>query len=256
MEERGVDYIVAARLRQLPRELRQRILSSPDFTAASVNNEFHWVKEFTHRDRRLVVSYSSSRAKKDVHDRSRLVERLLKKVKDGKVRVSAVIPNYGSKKFLRVKNGEAEVDHDKIAADELWDGLHGVISNCRDLTPTEILGRYRGLWQIEESFRVSKHDLKMRPIYHWTPERIRAHILICFMAFAVAKQAVYRMSLQQFPLSFEQMRNELLHVQSSIVSDISTKKRYLLPSKLSLNQQKIYQAFGLKRSVVPCACPR
>ncbi len=45
-----------------------------------------------------------------------------------------------------------------------------------------ILSQYRGLWQVEDTFRVSKHDLKIRPIYHWTPRRIEAHIAIAFMS--------------------------------------------------------------------------
>ena len=91
----------------------------------------------------------------------------------------------------------------------------------------------------------------MRPVFHWTEKRIRAHISICFIAFTLAKQAVYRVTIQQTPMSFEQIRNELLHAQSSIVIDLSTRKKYLIPSHVTVNQKNIYQAFGLKRSQVP-----
>ena len=116
--------------------------------------------------------------------------------------------------------------------------------------------RYRGLWQIEESFRINKHDLKMHPIFHWKPERVRAHIAICFLAYTLARQAVYRVNKQMLKapserLSFRQLRNELLHTQSSLVIDIKEKKKYLLPSKVTVKQKKIYKVFGLTRSEVP-----
>ncbi len=256
MEREKVKYVVAARLKRLPKDLREDILESDDYAPAVIENEFHWVREFSHNSRRLIVSYSRKRAEKDAKDRSRQIERLLKKVKDGKVKLSSVISNSGSKKYLSLKDKEAVINEDKIAEDSRWDGMHGVISNVTDQNPREILTRYRGLWQIEEAFRLSKHDLRMRPIYHWTPNRIRAHISICFMAFALAKQAVYRTALQQHSMSFDQIRNELLHVQSSLMVDISTGKRYIIPSHVTVNQKKLYQVFGLKRSAVPRISPK
>ncbi|MFP4458288.1 MAG: transposase [Candidatus Zixiibacteriota bacterium] len=101
-----------------------------------------------------------------------------------------------------------------------WDGLHGIITNNMAEKPEDLLSRYRSLWQIEEAFRVSKHDLRMRPIYHWTEERIRAHISICFIAYTLIIQGFYHLSVQKtMPMSFERLRNELLHVQSSILAE-------------------------------------
>jgi len=251
MDKVGINYIVASRLKSLSKEMKKLILESEDFAPAVVEDEFHWVKEFDYRQRRLVVSYSSERAKKDASDRTRLIERLLKKVKDGKVKIKDVIPNYGTKKYLALRDKDAIVDESKIEQDALWDGLLGVISNTDELTPTQILSRYRGLWSIEESFRISNHDLRMRPIYHWTPDRISGHILICFIAYTLVRQAMYRVSRQHEPMSFEKIRNELLHAQASILIDTSTGKKYILPSKTSHVQKKLYRIFGLKRSEVP-----
>jgi len=232
-------------------ELQREILDSEDFAPSVVDDDFHWVKEFCYAQRRLVVSYSSQRAKKDAADRSRLIERLMKKVKDGKVKIKEVIPNYGTKKYLVLRDKEACIDESKIEQDARWDGLHGVLANDDTLSPTEIISRYRGLWHIEESFRINKHDLKMRPVYHWTPERIRAHILICFIAYALVRQAMYRTARQYQPMSFEKIRNELLHAQVSILVDTATKKKYIMPSKTTAVQKKLYHIFGLKRSEVP-----
>lgn len=250
MESLGIQYIVAAKLKTLSKSLKSDILHA-DYKEEVIGDELHWLKEFEHKSRRLVVGYSAKRAGKDAADRQRLVDRLMKKVKGDKIKVKDLIPNYGSKKYISVENGSASINQEKIKADAEWDGLHGVITNATDKTSSELLSRYRELWQIEEAFRISKHDLKMRPIFHWTENRIKAHIAICFLAFTLAKQAVYRIALQQEPMSFEQIRNELLHAQSSVVIDLASQKKYMIPSHVTVNQKKLYQAFGLKRSQVP-----
>lgn len=254
MESLGIQYIVAAKLKALPRNLKTDIFQA-EYKADVIGDELHWLKEFEHKSRRLVVGYSSKRAKKDAADRQRLVDRLMKKVKGNKIHVKDLIPNYGSKKYITVENSSATINQEKIEADAQWDGLHGVITNVADKTPGELLSRYRELWQIEEAFRINKHDLKMRPIFHWTENRIKAHIAICFLAFTLAKQAVYRIALQQNPMSFEQIRNELLHAQSSVVIDLASQKKYVIPSHVTVHQKKLYQVFGLKRSQVPYRYP-
>ncbi len=85
----------------------------------------------------------------------------------------------------------------RIAEAARWDGLHGVATNVRGMPVEQILQRYRGLWQVERSFRITKHDLKVRPIYHWTPRRIRAHLAIAYMAFACVRHLAYRVKLQK-----------------------------------------------------------
>jgi len=250
MDELDITYIVGAKLRSLPKKNKQQIFEST-FEPQVINNELQWTKEFEYNNRRLVVSYSSKRARKDAADRQRLIDRLMKKLKGGKLRVKDLIPNYGTKKYITIDSGKARINQDKIEHDAKWDGLHAIITNSKEQASSVLLKRYRELWQIEEAFRISKHDLKMRPIYHWTENRIKAHIAICFIAFALIKQAVYRVSIQQQPMSFEQIRNELLHAQSSIVRDISTNKKYLIPSHVTVNQKKLYHVFGLKRSDVP-----
>ena len=113
------------------------------------------------------------------------------------------------------------------------------------------MSHYKGLWQIEECFRISKHDLKIRPIYHWTPERIRAHIAISFMALACVRNLTYRVALQYKKLSAEVIKRELVHTQLSFLKHVQTGERYCIPSNTSQDAKKIYQVMGLKLSAVP-----
>ena len=252
MDSQNVNYIVASKLKTLPKSLKKQILDETSFEKKIISDKSSFYREYNHNKRRLIVSYSCKRADKDLADRERLVDRLMKTVKNGKVKLSGLIKNRGSKKYITVKKDEAIVNTAKIVEDAQWDGLHGIITNCKTEPASELLERYRGLWQIEAAFRVNKHDLRMRPVYHWTEPRIRAHICICFIAYALLKQAIYKIkAVKQISLSCEQLRNELLHVQASIVRDLSTNKKYVIPSQYTVLQGKIYQAFGLKRNEIP-----
>ena len=79
------------------------------------------------------------------------------------------------------------IDEDRVIGDSVWDGLKGYVTNTT-LSPTEITEKYGDLWQIERAFRISKTDLKMRPIFHRLRRRIEAHLTIAFTAYAVYKE--------------------------------------------------------------------
>ncbi len=256
LDEKGVAFVVAAKLKGLSKALKEEVLADLEKAKAANPELIQWTHEYDLNGRRLIVSYSDKRAAKDSKERDRLVERIIKKTKDGKVRIADLITNSGTKKYLSIeKKGakEATINTDKIAQDRRWDGLHGVITNqpLEKVSTTQVLERYRGLWQIEEAFRVNKHDLRMRPIYHWTPKRIKAHVLICFVAFALVAFVRKQMKNKGISISFKETREQLARVQASLVLDTSTGQQFILPSKVNDIQKQIYAAFGLKLSQTP-----
>ena len=107
---------------------------------------------------------------------------------------------------------------------------------------------------MERGFRISKHDLKVRPIFHWTPKRIRAHLAIAYMAFACVQHLTYRVKLQKKrALSPEAIRDALLHRQCSILKHVSKPERYAIPSAGTVEAELIYEALGLRFTDVPYA---
>ena len=80
-----------------------------------------------------------------------------------------------------------EIDYDKFNDDKKWDGLKGYLTNTK-LRPKQIIANYKNLWHIEKAFRMSKTDLRIRPIYHRIERRIEAHICIAFTAYAIYKK--------------------------------------------------------------------
>ena len=118
------------------------------------------------------------------------------------------------------------------------------------MSAIDLIGRYARLWVIEESFRINKHTLSMRPIYHFKPSRIEAHIALCYMAFAVLRHMEYRAKLTQ-KITIPVILDELMQVQASIYVHKTTGQRYRMPGSVSHMASKIYRAFGLVRKQEP-----
>lgn len=74
------------------------------------------------------------------------------------------------------------IDEERIAADEAMDGYYCIVTSEQDMDDREVIDAYRGLWRIEESFRVMKGDFDARPVYCSTESHIRAHFLVCYIA--------------------------------------------------------------------------
>ena len=249
LEQAGAYYVVGAKLKQLPKAQKQQIVDRTQYNPLGTDGSE--VMEMTQHGRRIIVSYSPKRADKDRQDRQKALQRLQKKLGKSK-NPKNLLNNYGYKKFLTIKGDtELEINENKVVEAAQWDGLHGVITNLPDTPSHEVLSHYRGLWQVEESFRITKHDLKVRPIYHWTPSRVRAHIAIAFMAFSCVRHLSYRVDLQYRKLSPAVIRNALLHVQHSVLRHKHTGVGYVMPSQVSPEAKKIYQVMGLKLSTTP-----
>lgn len=158
---------------------------------------------------RLIVTYSDKRARNDARNRERGLRKLRQKIKTGKL-TKEHISKRGYNKFLTLKGEvEVEIDENKIAEDKQWDGLKGYITNTR-LRAKSIVANYGHLWQIEKAFRISKTDLRVRPVYHYREKRIRAHICIAFVAYTIYKELERILQKVKAPFSVKRA-SELTH---------------------------------------------
>lgn len=247
LEGKGYSYVIAAKLRAMPKVLKQEVLSEANYSPTVIAEELAWVGEFKYKERRLIVSYKTSRAKNDVKKREQIVTKLKKRIGD-KGDTKKLITNQGTLKYTTTENAETSIDNEKISNDAQWDGLHGVITNLTEQDSRMILGRYARLWVIEESFRLNKHNLEMRPIYHFKKERIESHIALCYMTYALLRHLQYKVSITQ-KISINVIIEELMAVQASIYVHKETGDRYRVPGKFSHNATKIYKTFNLTRSL-------
>ena len=233
MEAEGMFHIVGAKLKQLPKDCREEVLNpqrlgEPDTDGVRV-------QEVEHLDRRIVVSHSPKRAGKDVRDRERVLSKLRFRL-GRSANPKELLGNRGHHRFLRLE-GKAKlvVDEERVCRQARWDGIHGVATNLPDMSARDVLGHYAALWQVEQTFRITKHDLRVRPIFHWTERRIRAHLAIAFMTLLCVRHLSWRTRIQQ-------------RLQCSILGDRSTGRRYVLPSVIGDLARKLYAVMGLKRT--------
>lgn len=249
LEEAGLQYIIAYPMKRSSRAIKHQILSNANYAPEVIQNELHWRKEIEIKEgQRLIVTYNSKRHARDQKQRERLIERIKRKLGKTK-KAKRLVSNLGYLKYTTIdKECIAELNEDKIAEDSLWDGLHGVMTNTA-LSAKEVVERYKKLWTIEESFRINKHNFKMRPIYHFTPKRIISHIDICFLTFALIRHAQVRLKKGGYAISVNELREELIKVEASILQDRSTGKLYRSPSFMRYQAEKIYQIFGREQDV-------
>ena len=80
-----------------------------------------------------------------------------------------------------------DIDEERIREEEALDGYYMLLTSEMEASDDEIIDMYRGLWRIEESFKVTKSELEARPVYVWTKEHIEAHFLTCFVALTIAR---------------------------------------------------------------------
>ena len=251
MEDRGLQYIVGARLKSLPKALKERILDLESYEPTGGSKE-SLSAEFEHRGRRIVVGWSRSRAVKDAADRRKAVEKLMRKLRRS-ANPAQALSGRGFGRFVKVEGAaRLEIDEEKIREAARWDGIKGIAANASGMEHSELFARYRELWRVEESFRITKHDLKVRPVFHWKPERVKAHIAIAFMAFACVRHLTCRIAMQQRErMSPERIRQALAARQCSIIRDAKSGRRFALPSRTTPDMERICRTLGLPRSRTP-----
>jgi transposase len=91
------------------------------------------------------------------------------------------------------------IDEEKIKEEEKYDGYYAIVTSECDETDDDIINAYRGLWKIEESFRVTKSTLDARPVYLSREDHINAHFLICFLALTIGRLIEIRLN-HKYPL--------------------------------------------------------
>ena len=195
LDRQKYPFIVAARIRNEAAAMQEDILSR----CRSLSNGQSVVFE-QGNGHRLIVAYSEKRAKKDRYNRQRGLRRLRKRVASGHL-AKEHLNNRGYNKFLKL-TGEVtvEIDEEKVTQAAGWDGLKGYLTNT-DLSADAVIESYGQLWYIEKAFRISKTDLRIRPMYHRRRRRIEAHVLVAFVAYTIYKELERRLNEAGIPIS-------------------------------------------------------
>jgi transposase len=236
LQNNGYSFILGARIKAETQSIKEKIialkLNNGDSQAINKNDQH-----------RLVISYSESRAKKDKANREKGLKKLEKQLRSGRL-TKANINNRGYNKYLKLE-GEIKIsiDPQKLLDDARWDGLKGYLTNTK-LTKEEIIDNYGHLWKIEKAFRISKHDLRIRPIFHRLKRRIEAHVCIAFVAYKVYKELERQLHEKKSALSPEKAIEIAKTIYSLKVKDPATQEQVTKTILLTQEQKILANLFG------------
>lgn len=155
------------------------------------------VKAKTTVDEKQVIFWSADYAKRAKMERQPAIDKARNLI--GNVQKYNKKNCYGASKYVKhlvfdEKTGEIikaksklSLDEEKIAEEEKLDGYYAIVTSEMEKTDSEIIDIYRGLWRIEETFKVTKSELDDRPVYVSTKEHIEAHFLTCYLALVLCR---------------------------------------------------------------------
>lgn len=199
-------FIVTQSIKKLPAEDRTWALSrsgfkhlsddaSVDITKLSEDDKdqlYYKDEPFTTKKlhQRLIITYSPKYAAYQKAVRAEQIARAEKMVANGTLKKQRKNPNDPARfvnKIAATEEGEKAkihyyLDLDKIAEEEMYDGLYAVCTDLLDDDVADILKVSEGRWQIEDCFRTMKTDFEARPVYLTREDRIKAHFLTCFLS--------------------------------------------------------------------------
>ena len=211
----GLHYIIGAKFRQLPAPIAQWRQDHPgqDYTHGQIWESGSRADLAPGGAAREVTyyQYSWDRARRTLKGIDEQVAKAEKAVA-GKVAVKR-------NRFVDLKAPNKQVNWALVNKNKALAGIKGYETSRIDLGPEEVIGAYRQLLKIEKTFRMSKSDLKARPIYHHKHESIDAHLTVVMAAMAVGHLLEQRsgLSLKRLVRTLRKYRTFELKVAGQVV---------------------------------------
>jgi len=221
IEDAKLSYVIGARLPEVPYVVAQWRRTHPDGAAAVPQDgqvfTAPWpavgkAKAAGRRDKVTYYQYRADRARRTI----RGIEEQVAKAEKAVAGQTAVKRN----RFVKLTGGKKSVNRDLEAKARALAGFKAYITNMAAPTPEVVIGAYHQLWRIEQSFRMSKHDLQARPIYHRKRESIDAHLSVVFAALAVTRLIEDRTgwSVKKFVHTARRYRTVQIHTGQQLLT--------------------------------------
>lgn len=215
-------YIYSKSVRGSSKEVKDYVLNANDYKDMGYEYKFKsrvvntniWItnakgkKVQVEIKQKQVVFYSEKYARKARKDRQKVLDKANKLIKLKKGSLNKGAYKYIKDEYLDKETGEIlekgdylYIDEDRIAEEEKYDGYYLIVSSELNMPDREIIERYKELWKIEESFKITKSQLKSRPVYVRKKGHIEAHFFICFLALILIrlleKETNYEFSISE-----------------------------------------------------------
>ncbi len=168
-----------------------------------------------------MVYYSEKYAKKQRADRDRVIAKAKSLIDNPQMYTRST--SYGATSYIKnikfskttgeiVDGSVLELDLEKIQEEEKYDGYYSIVTSEKNLADSEIRDIYKGLWEIEESFKIIKSEFKARPVFVKTEDHVNAHFLICYVALVIMRTIEHLLG-EEF--TTKQIRNALCNYSCS-----------------------------------------
>jgi transposase len=213
-----------------------------------VNEKVH-IKEVVMQEgsltQRYVIAYNPEQAKHDRIIREQLLERLQYELEQLNARRSTkakceVLLHPSMKRYVKeLKSGKLKIDKAKVKQEEKLDGRYLLSSSDKSLSAEDIALGYKQLMEVERAFRTLKTTLSLRPIYHSKDERIRSHVLLCWLALLLVRIAETKTGLTWLKIRRQMQR---LHLGEFL----NKKSRVLRHTELAEDQGNILKKLNIK----------
>jgi hypothetical protein len=227
LENNNYKYILAYKIKNISNEFKEKIVSLPfvddgvihtiEYDKEIVYDDENGIKQSINVQHRLILTYSTKRAKKDKRAREKALQKLEKKLSQNITKKDLKLSHYA--KYLDIDEKCTigyKLNLDKVQQDEKLDGIKGYVTNEFTLTSEEVIQHYQNQYEVERAFRISKTDLRIRPIYHRLETRIKAHILISFVSYAIYKEFERKLKIHGVKFKFSQklLRDIIKHMMA------------------------------------------
>jgi transposase len=217
LTQAGYTYIVGSRLHKIPYDIAEY-----QKTQDLINNQI--ITTQIKGGQRIIYQYREKRAALDLHNIEKQIAKA-EKIVCGKITAQKA-------KFLSVKTKDKQLNQALINKAKALAGVKGYVTNL-DIPDEQIIAAYHQLWHVEQSFRMSKSDLKARPIFHRKHDSIEAHLTIVLASLAIGRTIEYRigMSIKRFVNTIRPIRSGIVIINGKEYSaepEISQEVRQLL----------------------------
>ncbi|OGN70852.1 MAG: hypothetical protein A3G30_02180 [Chlamydiae bacterium RIFCSPLOWO2_12_FULL_49_12] len=253
-EEHG-EFIVGMKLGVIKRR-HDEFYDRSRFT--KMNDELECY-ETTHNGDRCIITWSKKRAERDRETREDILSKIRKKLTK-KSTPRNFVSNTNYRKYVTgLKKGEPKLDEAVIAAESRKDGFFGLVTNVPvdRMSPSDVIMAYKHLWIVEDAFGEIKGTLRARPVYHWTDQRIKGHLTMCFLAYFCEAQitkllrqkgitlesiAIQEGTIKERPLTVVEAMRELAEVRAIPVSVKNA--RVWVRSDIKGNAARLFATIG------------
>jgi transposase len=228
LADAGFTYIVGARLNKIPYDIAEyqktKELGNNQIITAGAQTE----------GQRIIYQYREKRAALDNHNIEKQIAKA-EKIASGKTPTKKA-------KFLTVTTKERKLNLALIDKAKALAGIKGYVTNL-DISDEQIIAFYHQLWNVEASFRMSKSDLKARPIFHHKRDSIEAHLTVVFAALAISRmvESSTGISIKQFVKTLRPIRSGVVTIADK---DYPAEAQIPEVAQIILNKLSAAQTFG------------